>query len=563
MAVLRFSACVFLIVAATWRLVDAVDFLSHSGRDLDSEIELRNAMASIMGCGSKSGTSSRQHIDEIKLSLTPMWETLPKNRWGKVEWRMVRSAAHRYFIQRYSFLVKGLEPTRRVNSTTLGSAQILSGQDNSIVDALLQGKVNGQGFSFDDVAFMLATLEQLIYDRESNRLEQAYRTMGRQTSDLLAHQPLVDVIETFMVMWMLGDDQPTIDILIQRPSLRMEVFPLWQEVRDFATGMVRKMEFEASLTPHSGVGRAALQRSYSFDDAHQAVIHITKNFAFFWEAECQSIKASLVAMDKFGTGRLAISDFYGANSDGEWRFGESESYLRELGSLDETSAVRGKQVIIPNYLLGASNCIVSSAYYLVCCVNECEDMLNDIQGVVGSPMASVGAIVGLVSNMSNFDDDPPAIDDTLMTQLQRIAQMHGGQVPLHGRLFAQWMHFVFPRECPYPHKAGSASTASLVEFGQESYASEDEVRGHSAKRAVENMSDVEEAQWMTQWSEEEELSSDELGAAPWERVVGNWIGYGFGALAMLGLVGSLLAGAGAAMKSAGDASGTSKVSHFL
>merc|ERR1712203_151284 len=30
------------------------------------------------------------------------------------------------------------------------------------------------------------------------------------------------------------------------------------------------------------------------------------------------------------------------------------------------------------------------------------------------------------------------------------ATRHGGHVPIHGRLFAQWMHFAFPLECPYP-----------------------------------------------------------------------------------------------------------------
>ena len=39
-----------------------------------------------------------------------------------------------------------------------------------------------------------------------------------------------------------------------------------------------------------------------------------------------------------------------AFADKEWRFGESEEYLRQLGALDETSPWIGKQVMIPNYL---------------------------------------------------------------------------------------------------------------------------------------------------------------------------------------------------------------------
>jgi hypothetical protein len=62
-----------------------------------------------------------------------------------------------------------------------------------------------------------------------------------------------------------------------------------------------------------------------------------------------------------GTGRVPLSKFYGKSiTDAEWRFGESESYLRERGALDETSARLGQQVIIPNYIQGASNCHLAS-----------------------------------------------------------------------------------------------------------------------------------------------------------------------------------------------------------
>merc|ERR1719411_1762928 len=100
------------------------------------------------------------------------------------------------------------------------------------------------------------------------------------------------------------------------------------------------------------------------------------------------MKASLVAMDKRSTGRVPLSRFYGTGLETDWRFGESESYLRELGALDETSSWQGKQVIIPNYLQAASNCIVSTQHYMVCCVNECEGLLRDIEARVRGPAAT-------------------------------------------------------------------------------------------------------------------------------------------------------------------------------
>merc|ERR1719310_788642 len=40
-------------------------------------------------------------------------------------------------------------------------------------------------------------------------------------------------------------------------------------------------------------------------------------------------------------------------------------------------------------------------------------------------------------------------------RLDEVAAHHDGKLPLHGRLFAQWLHYAFPQDCPYPHVAGT------------------------------------------------------------------------------------------------------------
>merc|ERR1719382_1879751 len=112
------------------------------------------------------------------------------------------------------------------------------------------------------------------------------------------------------------------------------------------------------------------------------------------------MKATLVEMDTLGTGRVPLSKFYGNGLDEDWRFGESEAYLRVLGALDETSW-RGKQVIIPNYIQAASNCIISSRHYLVCCANDCEALLDDIESALGAPSAEPAQILEVVGNTSS------------------------------------------------------------------------------------------------------------------------------------------------------------------
>merc|ERR1719231_965661 len=102
--------------------------------------------------------------------------------------------------------------------------------------------------------------------------------------------------------------------------------------------------------------------------------------------------------------------------------------------------------------------------------------MNQIEDSVQAPMASPDDILKPLINMTTFDDDePPKLSGSLRAQLQRIAETHGGKLPLHGRLFAQWLHYVFPRECPFPHKVGAHTAQSPMEFGDSYIATESEV----------------------------------------------------------------------------------------
>merc|ERR1719410_1955723 len=137
-----------------------------------------------------------------------------------------------------------------------------------------------------------------------------------------------------------------------------------------------------------------------------------------------------------------------------------------------------------------------------------------IENAIGAPVASVEDLLFVVGNLTNGDDDRAKIDDALRSQLSRIASTHGGKVPLHGRLFAQWLHYAFPRECPFPHKTGTAAARTPMQFGESFAVSQDEVSQHLAQDAVKKdlnavEMNVSTEKWqMSQWSEEEELPGD-------------------------------------------------------
>lgn len=467
-----------------------------------------------MGCG---GDTSSERLASVKAVLSPMWRVLPKNKHDNVEWAMVRYLAHRYFMQTGSLLVRGFEPIRQINASYIGAPRILGDRASSIQSGVQSDK----GFSLDDIAAMVATLEELIAEDEHQRLQKVYEKLRKATNWRLSVDDLSKVLETYMVHWMVDEEELVINALLRNKTLREEALPKWSEIRNFVDGVAKTLQFQGQQNPSSQLGLSAFDGSFSFSDAQKVISKVTTGFASFWENECQVIKESLVELDKSGTGRVSLSAFYGANSDGEWRFGESEAYLRDLGALDESQ--QDKQVIIPNYLQGASNCIVATSNYLVCCVNECEGILNELEDTIGAAVAEPEEILAVVANTSDLNDDAIQISGSLRTQLLRIAETHGGKVPLHGRLFAQWLHYAFPRECPFPHKSGTASAMTPSQYGDSFIASSNEVATHAASRdsnvSSSVLEDLSEAHFMSQWSEEEELLVDYSLhlEAPWER----------------------------------------------
>jgi hypothetical protein len=312
---------------------------------------------------------------------------------------------------------------------------------------------------------------------------------------------------------------------------------------------MKTLEFQRTQTPQSGFGASVMDKRYNFHDAHAVVGDITHTFQDFWQSECHTMKDHLVGMDKDGTGRVRLADFYGNGLDKDWRFGESEEYLRQLGVLDESSPWRGKQVIISNYLQAASNCIVSTAHYLVCCMNECESLMGDIEEAVQQPTAAPETLLIIVGNIvspSSPTDEPPKLKGALEQQLHKIAEVHGGEVPLHGRLFAQWLHYVFPRECPFPHKAGSFKQHTLTphSYGDNYIASKEVMQAHAETEEVEpEEQDGEDLShiWLAQWSEEEELFADYTDQlrAPWARPS---LSIAFGAFILVAAIVMRLAG---------------------
>jgi len=528
------SAILVITLAASWTTPTQGSnskFLTspHHRTSLSSlvfEEDVMNAMGSMLGCG---GQASPEKQASIRSTLSPMFRTMKKTSSGRIDRRSLRYLVHRYFMQTSSLMIRGFEPTRPTNDSNWGVADVLSQVVPAYVESVLESShAMQQGFSLDDAVNMVLMLDQLIFDAESSLLEGVYAKLRKPIQQSLTQAALYEILEVYMVEWMVEGDDDDIAMLLSNRSLLSEVVPHFDELTKFAMGRMKTLQYGREKKVPKGHGRDTWAKKYSFEDAHEIVGGITRSFQSYWQSECESMKGALVSMDSHHTGRVPLSKFYGTAIDTDWRFGESEAYLRELGALDESSSWIGPQVVIPNYLQAISNCIVSTPHYLVCCVNECETLLAEIEVAIGSPTATATDILQIVRNMTaqaTIDDDelsqlPP--DGTLAQQLQQVADTNGGAVPLHGRLFAQWLHYVFPRECPFPHKMGMVSAVTPGQYGEDYIATDEDMKKHASNTTASKVHfsvGKDELHWMSQWSPEEELIvdiSDELSMS-WQK----------------------------------------------
>merc|ERR1719183_1497734 len=132
--------------------------------------------------------------------------------------------------------------------------------------------------------------------------------------------------------------------------------------------------------------------------------------------------------------------------------------------------------------------------------------MGQLEREIGAPEATPAEVSSIVSGMSSSTVEAPRnLPTKLVNKLDDAAADHGGTVQLHGRLFAQWMHHAFPRECPFPHVSGSINPVTPDEWldskGNDGYATREEML-HYTRKAVQKQT-VEDLH--EHWIEHEEL----------------------------------------------------------
>jgi hypothetical protein len=458
MAALKLIACVLGLLCPFWAYASN-GFLKHrpNGQILTAAQKSAVLAAIEDALGEKHRAATEVRLAPLEQMLAPTLDALPKNEHGKFGHRAARYALHRLFVQRHAWFVKGVELTGEMDDGKLPTpTEMLQDGVPDQVQTLFEEKLGSHGLDAHEVAVMAATLENLAHAESMERLRGAYRVAGVSASSVgsMSLDEIDSLLDVYMAAFVDGTNITGAISASQLIQETHERYPGFSDVQSF----VRRVRKE-STSDRSTISSVELT---------QVVTRIGDQYGRWQAYECDDLKKKLLAIEDDGTGRLSLAKFYGAAlNHGHWQFSESPDYLRAIGALDESNP-ENPRVIMTNYILSPSNCVASSSYYQVCCLDECEDLLDHIEREIKAPAATPARIAELVTAMpSSTTAANRIIPDQLRLRLENIAAANEGEVPLHGRLFAQWMHHAYPRECPYPHMSGLHTSVRLDDWEKE------------------------------------------------------------------------------------------------
>jgi len=480
---------------------DASTFLkaNHMQHEAISEASLLAEVEATLG----EGTASPR-VKQLEAALRPIVQSLPKNEKGYLGHSTVRYALHRLFVLRHGWFIKGLHSAGGHRNSTEG-AMVLKEQVPSYLQDLFEERLGGRGFGLHELAVLASTIEHLIHSEAVSQLTEAFAVHQLSPESLLKESEAEEVLETYMTHYILGENisNLTLEDVLETKEMMPEVYKHWPETREFVRAV------RHNITQSEGSAQQKTSKEIDFALVARVAERVGEQFGSFQHQECVQMKDALMAKEERGTGRVRLSDFYTPEDTDNWQFEDSVPYLRKLGALDESDPSRPR-VVIANYLSAPTNCIASSSFYSVCCKDECEDILGHLEEQLQAPEASTHRIAALVSELSSSTVVAPRqLPQPLLARLGDIASEHGGAVPLHGRLFGQWMHHAFPRECPYPHLSGATTPLTPDEWleatGQEATITAEEMLLHTNVDGPEQLEQQLDSRHELPWSHEEEL----------------------------------------------------------
>jgi len=473
-------------------------------RGSGSVVNLQSSLNEMLQAAHTGGnTPAIRSIARIEARIAVSFQALPKNDVGRLAPLSVRYLVHNYFAKEHGWQIKGLEPQgMRVNVSDVQDVGILQERSPAMVEALTEAYRNDRGLDLADVAVMIAMLERLILDEATSLLYASYFLNGVSASDEVVHSELHEILRSYLLLVEMGMRGNLTDMDLHQ-EIKKRVAAMgkgWPFLVEFETDAVMSYDYETKDKTNP-----FLEEEFSFEEASHIVDTLAQRYGKWQQSECSRMKDDLMSMDEDGSGRIPLSTFYVKSNKREYQFTETLEYLRQIGAIDDTWKTEPR-VRIANYVTGPSNCIASSKFYSVCCLYECDGVLNELEASIRAPAATPQRIITLASNLTSSSMlVPRTVSADLVGKLHSIAERNDGEVPLHGRLFAQWLHWAFPHECPFPHVSADGSELSAHHWlGGKAIATVEE-RANHVERVESAPAEESKSNFTQEWSDEEVL----------------------------------------------------------
>lgn len=416
-----------------------------------SKSKLQLALAKVVG------NAPARQLFAVEESIRQTFETFPKNSQGKIPGQDIFSSIVRdYFATEHGWVIQGMEaPMMRPKITESFEALILQEKAPDLAAALSEIQVSQQGVSLSDVVGTVSAIEYLILEESKAILKAAYELNVHPGLDQVNSTTLHEVLRSYLMLFREGSSSSNANAAkhAKQKAAAQEDEQGWDSLVGFEHGVVTS---------------SGQSEPFKFQVMEQLVNDLAIGYGRWQNSECLDMKTFLMGLDAEGIGSVPLSLFQTAPNHTAFQFTETAEYLRRVGALDESmiDTMVEPRVRIANYLLTPSNCIASSKYYSVCCLSECEGLIDIIESKVKQPTMSPDELLDILSTVpSSTVSVPREIPEELAQELRVASTHHQGVVPLHSSDFKIWLHSAFPNECPYP-----TVTENLAEDSEEASA---------------------------------------------------------------------------------------------
>jgi len=511
---LRTCSCCCL-VAALLAMADSAEagsgFLKHVNRDLVAQ-QVLTELSALLGHG-----SSHERLAHIEDVMRPMYTSLPKQQDGGIDQGVARYALNRYFSAHRGWHITGIAyDGKRWNASS--STAMLKSKMPSFIIELLEEHIASHRLGLGELAVLAATVEDLVRREAFEVLTMVYEAYNLSTHEPLENEAQEDlVIKTFTLFYTMPWTQETRK---NSSAVRLHLEsahkynPAWNDTLLWVEDLAGTLKYQN----HAGQRRFSKGEAYfrSYLAMVHLVEHITDGYGLYQDIQCRELKNMMMGLEtqERNDGRVLLANFYMPYRKGTHDFFvERPEYLQSLGALDESDPKR-PSVIVPNFLYGRAFCVATdNAFQSFCCVDQCNVLMETLEQSVAHSVASPGLIAEVVAGLpSDTVAAPRNLSGSLRGKLDAIAKQHGGHVPLHGRLFAQWMHHAFPNECPQPREPG----VTEAPMTHNEWRARQNTTSYVSKQVIQELLDLAaktegpacEDESCMLWADEEELITD-------------------------------------------------------